>query len=130
LKVLDELDSIINGSQSVVVLTILSNPGIVLAVSGGFFSGIEGFVSLDVLDGLSKVSLSISQCGDGVVSQLGVSTLLGDVVVDVGVQISENSLAGSQISSVHSVVVSLILDDPGHDRVQEDVHFVSGGLSL
>jgi len=128
--VLDELDSVINGSQGVVVLSVLSNPGIVLVVSGGFFSGIEGFVSFSVLDGLSQVSLSISQCGDGVVSQLGVSTLLGDVVVDVGVQISGNSLAGSQISSVHSVVVSLILDDPGHDGVQENVHFVSGGLSL
>ena len=53
LEMLDELDAIVNSGQSVVVLTILSDPNGVLVVSGGLFSGIESFVSLDVLDGLS-----------------------------------------------------------------------------
>jgi hypothetical protein len=130
LKVLNELDSVINSCQSVVMLSIFSDPGIMLAVSGVLLSGIESLISLDVLDGLSEVRFSISQLSDGVVSQLGVSTLLGNVIVDVGVQISEDSLAGSQIGSVHGIMISLILDDSSHDAVQEDVHFVSRGFRL
>jgi len=100
LEVLDELDAIVNGGKSVVVFTILSDPGFVLGISGGLLSGIESLISLSVLDGLSEVGFGSGQSGDGVVSQFSVSALLGDVVVDVGVQIHENSLAGGQISSV------------------------------
>ena len=87
---LDELDAIVNGGQSIIVLSVLSNPGCVLAVSGGLFSSIEGFVSFDILNGLSEVGFSLGECFDGVVSQFGVSSLLGDVVVDISVQIEED----------------------------------------
>ena len=87
---LDELDAIVNSGQSVVVLTILSDPNGVLVVSGGLFSGVESFVSFDVLDCLSQVGLSISKGFDGVISQLGVSSLLSNMVIDVGIQIEEN----------------------------------------
>jgi len=128
--VLDELDAIINSGQGVVVLAILPDPDIMLSVSAGFLSGIEGFVSLSVLDGLSEVSLGSGQRGDGVVSQLSVRSLLGDVVVDVGVQIGNDSLAGSQVSSVDGIMISLILNDSSHDGVQKNVNFISGGLGL
>jgi hypothetical protein len=75
------------------VLTILSNPHIVLVISGGFLSGIESFVSLGILDGLSQIGFGGFQSSDGVVSQFSVSSLLGNVVVDVGVQISDNLMA-------------------------------------
>jgi hypothetical protein len=58
---LDELDTIINGGQSVIMFTVLSNPGIVLAVSGGFFSSIEGFVSFNILNCLSEICFSLSE---------------------------------------------------------------------
>jgi hypothetical protein len=96
--VLNELDSVINSCQSVVMLSIFSDPSIMLAVSGVLLSGIESLISLDVLDGLSEVRFSISQLSDGVVSQLGVSTLLGNVIVDVGVQISEDLENNFQIT--------------------------------
>jgi hypothetical protein len=114
---LDELDSIVNSGQSVVVFAIFSDPGFVLAVSGGLFSGVQGFVCFDVLDGLSKIAFGISELGDGVVSQFGVSSLVGNVVIDVSVQIKEDSFAGSQVSSVDGIVVSLILDDSSDDGV-------------
>jgi hypothetical protein len=37
---LDKLDAIINGCQSVIMFTILSNPNFVLRVSGRLFSGV------------------------------------------------------------------------------------------
>jgi hypothetical protein len=88
--VLDELDAIINGGKSVIMFTVFSDPGFVLRISGGLFPGIKGLISLSVLDGLSEVGFGRCQCGDSVVPQLGVSALLGDVVVDVGVQIKKN----------------------------------------
>jgi hypothetical protein len=88
--VLNQLNSIINGGQSIIVFTIFSNPGIMLSISGSFFSSIKSFVSLDVLDSLSEVSFSISESCNGVISQFGVSSLFSNMVVDVGVQIKED----------------------------------------
>jgi hypothetical protein len=130
LEMLDQLDAIVNGGQSVVVLAVLSDPGFVLAVSGGLFSGVQGLVGFDVLDGLPEIGFGVSKLGDGVVPQFGVSALLGDVVVDVSVQIEEDSFASCQVSSIDGIVVSLILDNSGDDGVQKDVDFVSGSLSL
>jgi hypothetical protein len=89
--VLDELDAIVNCGESVVVLTILSDPNGVLSLSGGLFSGIEGFVGFDILDGLSEVLFSLFESSLGIVSQFSVGSLLDDMVVDIVVQVSSDS---------------------------------------
>jgi hypothetical protein len=126
--VLNELDTIINGGEGVVVLSVLSDPNGVLGISGGLFSGIEGLVGFNILDSLSEVDFGLFEGSLGVVSQFGVSCLLDDVVVDIVIQVGEDSFAGGQVSSVDLIVISLILDDSGDDGVQEHVDFVSGGL--
>jgi len=65
------------------MFTIFSNPGGMLVVSGGVFSGIKSFVAFNILNSFSEVLFGLIKSSDSVVSQLGVSTNLGKVVVDV-----------------------------------------------
>ncbi len=87
---LDELDTIINSGQSVIVFTILSDPGGVLIISGGLFSCIESFISFNILDSFSKVLFGLVKSSNSVVSQFSVGTLLGNMVVDVSIQIKSD----------------------------------------
>ena len=72
------------------MLSVFSDPDCMLVVSGVLLSGIESLISFSVLEGLSKITFSISKSFDCVVSQFGISTHLSEVIIDVCIEVEKD----------------------------------------
>jgi hypothetical protein len=122
--VLNELDGIINGCDSFIVLAILPNPDIMLGVSVCFFRGKGFLVGLNVFNCLPDIILGFCEGVGVIISHLGVSGNLGCVIVDGIIQIIEDSVTGADISSSNLIVLLLVFVQASDDFVEEHVHLV------
>lgn len=129
-QVLDKLGCFVHGSDSIIMLAVLSHPHFVLLVPVRFLRGERFLVCLDILQCLSDISFSFREGVRVIVTHLRVRSNLGLVVVDRIVQVVQDSIASAHISSSHIVVLRLVLVQPSDDFVQKHVHLLSRTLRL
>jgi hypothetical protein len=127
---LDKFGCFVDGSDGIIVFTVLSHPHIMLLVPVGFLRSKRFLVRLDILQCLSHISFSFSKCVRVIIPHLPISSNLSLVVVDSIVEVVQNPITGAYISSSHIIVLRLIFIQPSDDFIQEHVHLIGRTLRL
>jgi len=107
------------------MLSILSDPNIVLTVSISLFRCKSLLVGFDVFDRLPDIIFCLSESVRVIISHLGICSNLSLMVMDGVVEVVQNSIASTDISSSNIIMLLLVLVQSRDDFIEKHVNFFS-----